>query len=113
VSRTATDVPPDLISRVTDAVLDEVGEWQNRPLDAGFRFGATPAAWHSPLCSKQGKLSMSPTRFVERIDLATPRFALANRTPHRTTTCAQRRRPSNPAAPSPTWLPGRNPIHLS
>jgi transposase-like protein len=27
-------VSPDLISRVTDAVLDEVREWQNRPLDA-------------------------------------------------------------------------------
>ena len=24
---------PDLISRVTDAVLEEVREWQNRPLD--------------------------------------------------------------------------------
>src|SRR5579864_7912065 len=30
----ATDVSPDLISRVTDAVLDEVREWQNRPLDS-------------------------------------------------------------------------------
>src|SRR3984885_11145301 len=29
----ATDVSPDLITRVTDAVLDEVREWQNRPLD--------------------------------------------------------------------------------
>lgn len=28
-----TDVSPDLISRVTDAVLDEVKEWQSRPLD--------------------------------------------------------------------------------
>jgi putative transposase len=27
------DVSPDLISRVTDAVLDEVRDWQNRPLD--------------------------------------------------------------------------------
>jgi putative transposase len=27
------DVSPDLISRVTDAVLDEVKEWQSRPLD--------------------------------------------------------------------------------
>ena len=27
------DVSPDLISRITDAVLDEVREWQNRPLD--------------------------------------------------------------------------------
>jgi len=30
------DVSPDLISAVTDAVLDEVAEWQNRPLDAVF-----------------------------------------------------------------------------
>src|ERR1700731_4651726 len=28
-----TEVSPDLISGVTDAVLDEVREWQNRPLD--------------------------------------------------------------------------------
>jgi transposase-like protein len=28
-----TEVSPDLISRVTDAILDEVREWQNRPLD--------------------------------------------------------------------------------
>lgn len=27
------EVSPDLISRVTDAVMDEVREWQNRPLD--------------------------------------------------------------------------------
>ena len=29
----ATDVSPDLISQVTDAVLDEVREWQSRALD--------------------------------------------------------------------------------
>ena len=29
-----TEVSPDLISRVTDAVLDEVKEWQSRPLEA-------------------------------------------------------------------------------
>src|SRR6476620_11128084 len=29
----STEVSPDLISRVTDAVLDEVRDWQNRPLD--------------------------------------------------------------------------------
>src|SRR5246127_4203150 len=28
-----TEVSPDLISRVTDAVLEEVRDWQNRPLD--------------------------------------------------------------------------------
>src|SRR3990172_7939476 len=27
------DVSPDLISAITDAVLDEVAEWQNRPLE--------------------------------------------------------------------------------
>src|SRR6266487_6279210 len=27
------DVSPDLISRVTDAVVDELAEWQSRPLD--------------------------------------------------------------------------------
>ena len=30
------DVPPDLISRVTNAVLDEVKEWQNRPLEKSY-----------------------------------------------------------------------------
>jgi putative transposase len=29
----AVDVSPDLISQVTDAVVQEVREWQNRPLD--------------------------------------------------------------------------------
>ncbi|MHC2693472.1 IS256 family transposase [Bradyrhizobium liaoningense] len=29
-----TDVSPDLISKVTDAILDEVREWQSRPLEA-------------------------------------------------------------------------------
>ena len=29
------DVSPDLISRVTDGVLEELQEWQGRPLDAG------------------------------------------------------------------------------
>jgi putative transposase len=31
-----TEVSPDLISRITDAVLDEVREWQNRPLDSVY-----------------------------------------------------------------------------
>jgi putative transposase len=29
------EVSPDLISRVTDAVVEELGEWQSRPLDSG------------------------------------------------------------------------------
>src|SRR6201996_3027332 len=31
-----TEVSPDLISRVTDAVLEEGREWQSRPLDAVY-----------------------------------------------------------------------------
>jgi putative transposase len=30
------EVSPDLISRVTDGVLDELADWQNRPLDAVY-----------------------------------------------------------------------------
>jgi putative transposase len=30
------DVSPDLISTITDAVLDELREWQNRPLDSVY-----------------------------------------------------------------------------
>ena len=30
------EVSPDLISAVTDAVLEEIAEWQNRPLDACY-----------------------------------------------------------------------------
>src|SRR3954452_2842059 len=30
------EVSPDLVSAVTDAVLDEVAEWQNRPLEAFY-----------------------------------------------------------------------------
>jgi transposase-like protein len=30
------DVPPDLISRAANAVLDEVWEWRNRPLEKPY-----------------------------------------------------------------------------
>src|SRR5262249_58824123 len=30
------DVSPDLVSRVTDAVIDELADWQARPLDPVF-----------------------------------------------------------------------------
>jgi hypothetical protein len=38
-----SEVSPDLISRVTDAVLDEVREWQNRPLDPVYRLSDVSA----------------------------------------------------------------------
>ena len=42
----AASMLPDLISAVTDAVLDEVAEWQNRPLD-------TATHWRSSMPSGQ------------------------------------------------------------
>ena len=40
-------VSPDLISRVTDAVIEEVREWQNRPA-AGLRLSPSiRTAWRS------------------------------------------------------------------
>jgi transposase-like protein len=30
------DVSPELITRITDEVMEEVREWQNRPLDKGY-----------------------------------------------------------------------------
>jgi putative transposase len=41
------DVSPDLISRVTDAVVDELAEWQGRPLDRG-RFLGSSRIWVVP-----------------------------------------------------------------
>ena len=37
------EVSPDLISAVTDAVLEEVAEWQNRPLDLCYPLGVFDA----------------------------------------------------------------------
>ena len=41
-------VSPDLISRVTDAVLDEVREWQSRIEDDPLAKHYSPRAWQSP-----------------------------------------------------------------
>jgi len=45
------DVSPDLVSAVTDSVLEEVTEWQNRPLEALY-----------PLISSMRSASRSATR---------------------------------------------------
>ena len=54
----AVDVSLDLISRVTDAVLEEVREWQNRPLDAVY-----PVVFFDALCgSRSATRAWSRTR---------------------------------------------------
>ena len=62
-----TEVSPDLISRVTDAVLDEVREWQSRPLDACYpivffdalRVKIRDEGRHCPIFCAGGRLSSS------------------------------------------------------
>ena len=39
------EVLPDLITAVTDAVLDEVAAWQARPLDGVIYFGEGWSEW--------------------------------------------------------------------
>ena len=54
------EVSPDLISTVTDAVLETVAEWQNRPLEPVYPLiFARPAAGQNPrrgARSQQGRL---------------------------------------------------------
>ena len=45
VSIYGTEVSPDLISKVTDAVAEEITEWQNRPLDAIYPIVYLDAIW--------------------------------------------------------------------
>src|SRR4051794_20969212 len=69
------EVSPDLVSAVTDAVLEEVAEWQNRPLEAppgqclsaidlrspDRRPGEGQAAWSRPRCwSRRASACSSP-----------------------------------------------------
>jgi putative transposase len=61
------DVSPDLISRVTDAVVDELNEWQSRALDAVY-----PIVYIDALVVKvrdQGKVENKAVHIVVGVDL--------------------------------------------
>src|SRR3954468_9351595 len=66
------EVSPDLISRVTDAVLEEVRDWQNRPLDPVYpvvnRRGTGP-----PIGIQSGPLYGGRDRFVPVANGRAPR----------------------------------------
>jgi hypothetical protein len=74
-------VSPDLISTVTDAVLETVGEWQNRPLEASVGsvtrsdcFGSRANESHSRR-SVGGRWASKPStsaQFLVRADAAEP-----------------------------------------
>ena len=52
------DVSPDLISRVTDAVLEELAEWQSRPLDRAWFLGVVAnlgCSWLVPSSHELGR----------------------------------------------------------
>ena len=56
------DVSPDLISTVTDAVLETVSEWQGRPLDACY-----PLVFFDAIRSRSGmRASCATRRFTSR-----------------------------------------------
>jgi putative transposase len=61
------EVSPDLISRVTDGVLDELAEWQSRPLDAG----RIPLIVANPGVKGFGCPGMRRTRARRRSSVAT------------------------------------------
>ena len=55
------DVSPDLISRVTDGVLEELAEWQSRPLDAGRFLGVVAnlgCFWQLPSSHELGRCAV-------------------------------------------------------
>ena len=61
------NVSPDLVSRVTDAVVDELKEWQSRPLDAVY-----PIVYIDALVVKirdQGKVENKAVHIVVGVDL--------------------------------------------
>lgn len=45
-------VSPDLISRVTDAVAEQLAEWQARPLDAVYAVLLDALVRREPLCDR-------------------------------------------------------------
>lgn len=68
------DVSPDLISRVTDAVVDELTEWQGRALDAVY-----PIVYIDALMVKvrdQGKVENKAVHIVVGVDLEGDRDVL-------------------------------------
>jgi transposase-like protein len=61
------DVSPDLISRVTDAVVDELNEWQSRPLESVY-----PIVYIDALVVKirdQGKVENKAVHIVVGVDV--------------------------------------------
>ena len=61
-----TEVSPDLISKVTDAVADEITDWQNRPLDAVYPILYLDAIW---VKIRDGAVANRPIYLAVGVDL--------------------------------------------
>jgi putative transposase len=59
------DVSPDLISRVTDAVVEELAEWQSRPLDRVY-----PVVFIDALVRREALLNRVEVRDLRRVAVA-------------------------------------------
>ncbi|MFJ6139348.1 IS256 family transposase, partial [Kitasatospora sp. NPDC092286] len=60
------EVSPDLISKVTDAVVDELVSWQNRPLDAVWPIIYIDALW---VKIRSGPVSSKPVYLAVGVDM--------------------------------------------
>ncbi|GAB2722720.1 hypothetical protein GCM10010442_49960 [Kitasatospora kifunensis] len=60
------EVSPDLISKVTDAVVDELAGWQNRPLDAVWPVIYIDALW---VKIRSGAVASKPVHLAVGVDM--------------------------------------------
>ncbi|MEU6709713.1 IS256 family transposase [Streptomyces wuyuanensis] len=60
------EVSPDLISKVTDAVIDELVSWQNRPLDAIWPIIYIDALW---VKIRSGSVTSKPVYLAVGVDM--------------------------------------------
>ncbi|MFF1344149.1 IS256 family transposase [Streptomyces sp. NPDC058290] len=60
------EVSPDLISKVTDAVIDELVSWQNRPLDAVWPIIYIDALW---VKIRSGSVTSKPVYLAVGVDM--------------------------------------------
>ncbi|MGW7005888.1 IS256 family transposase [Streptomyces sp. NPDC054933] len=60
------EVSPDLVSKVTDAVADELANWQNRPLDAVWPIIYIDALW---IKIRSGSVASKPVYLAVGVDM--------------------------------------------
>lgn len=60
------EVSPDLVSKVTDAVVDELVAWQSRPLDAIWPIICIDALW---LKIRSGSVTSKPVYLAVGVDM--------------------------------------------